>query len=74
VTPGVSIAWKDINPDTGEQSFEFVDGERDVFIVWHDKDGRLHATGFGPRVNRSDRRFDLAVTTVIELLRLKPDR
>lgn len=72
MTPGVSIAWVDVNPDTGQQEFEFIDAEDDVFVVWRSRrDGKVHATGFGKRVNRSERRFDRAASLVIDVLRLE---
>lgn len=74
MTPGVSIAWRDVNPDTGAQEFAWVDDEHDVFLVWHSPDdGRLHATGWGPHVETNDRLFDIAADMVIRLLELSGD-
>lgn len=65
---GLTIRW------AGDDAMlpEHVPPDRTCFIIWKDRFGSVHATGWGPDVDTDDPRFEKAVRKVMVALRLNP--
>lgn len=68
--PGVRIVWPQRRKRTDRREVEHIPPERDVMVVWRDRFGTIHATGWGPSVDTSSKRFERAVRAVLVELRL----
>lgn len=46
--------------------------DRDCIVVWRDRFGTINVTGWGPSIDIHSRRFDRAINSLLNRLRLNP--